>query len=267
MEVIVIDNASGDDSIHMVRREFPNVNLVVNSANTGFAKGSNLGMQVSRGRYVLLLNPDSVMRPDGLTKLLKFANENPDSGIIGMKILNPDGSIQYSCRHFPTLQAAIFRNTILSHFFPKNVYALEYLMSDWDHNVSRDVDWVSGAAMLIRREFIDDVGMLDEQFFMYCEDVDLGYRAKQQGWRVTYSPGSVVVHARAKSSDRSPNRMIIEHHKSMYKFFKKHYFKNTSIILRALVPGFVMARASFFVLRNEYYRARRAISSISGNNK
>jgi GT2 family glycosyltransferase len=265
MEVIVVDNASGDDSVHMVRREFPNVRLIENTENLGFGRGSNKGIEASRGRYVLLLNPDSVVQDDSLSALLKFADANPDSGIIGLKIMNPDGTLQYSCRRFPTLQAAVFRNTILAHFFPKNTYTLEYLMADLDHTVERDVDWVSGAAMLVRREFIEDVGIFDERFFMYCEDVDLGFRAKQNGWRVTYFPGAVVVHARGRSSDKSPNRMIIEHHKSMYKFFKKHYLHQSFVLIRLIVPGMVLARASFFVMRNEYYRTRKALAGIRRN--
>ena len=262
MEVIVIDNASGDDSVHMVQREFPDVKLLVNPGNYGFGRGVNQGLEIYSGRYALLLNPDSVVSPGAFTDLIKFADANPDSGIIGMKILNSDGTLQYSCRRFPTLEAAIFRNTILTRFFPKNTYTLEYLMTNWDHTSPTDVDWVSGAAMLLRRKFVEDVGVLDERFFMYCEDVDMGYRAKQKGWRVTYFPGAVVTHARGKSSDKSPNRMIVEHHKSMYKFYKKHYFGNSSLIARMLVPGMVVARAGFFVMRNEYYRARRALDAF-----
>lgn len=262
MEVFVIDNASGDDSVNMVRREFPQVNLIANNDNRGFGRGSNQGINAAKGRYTLLLNPDSIVKPGAFSALLEFADANPESGIIGMKILNSDGSLQYSCRHFPTLGAAIFRNTILTKFFPKNTYTVQYLMTDFDHTAVSDVDWVSGAALLLRRKFIEDVGLLDERFFMYCEDVDLGYRAKQKGWKVTYFPGAVVVHARGKSSDKSPNKMIIEHHKSMYKFFKKHYLKEASIFVRMIVPGMVIARASFFVLRNEYHRARNAFAGI-----
>jgi GT2 family glycosyltransferase len=125
------------------------------------------------------------------------------------------------------------------------------------------VDWVSGAALVARRTLLDDIGLLDERFFMYCEDVDLGYRAKEHGWRVSYFPGAEVVHARAKSSDQTPNRMIIEHHKSMYQFFLKHYSKDASIIKRMIVPLGLVARASGFVGRNYFYRLKWAL----GRNK
>ncbi|HEY3298765.1 MAG TPA: glycosyltransferase family 2 protein, partial [Armatimonadota bacterium] len=112
MEVIVVDNASCDDSVHMVKREFPEVRLIENTANYGFGRASNQGIRASTGRYVLLLNPDSVVQPDAFSEAIRFADENLDSGIIGLKIMNPDGSLQFSCRRFPTLQAAVFRNTI-----------------------------------------------------------------------------------------------------------------------------------------------------------
>ncbi|MHB0913497.1 MAG: glycosyltransferase family 2 protein [Armatimonadota bacterium] len=256
LEVTVIDNASTDGSAEMVREEFPAAHLIANTRNLGFAKASNQGIRMASGRYVMLLNPDSEVRPGALSALLRFADGAPDAGIIGIKVLNPDGSLQFSCRHFPTLAAGIFRNTIIGHFFPKNTYTRDYLLADWDHKEIRVVDWVSGAALTMRREFIDDVGLLDERFFMYCEDVDLGYRAKQKGWLVVYFPHAAVVHARAKGSDQNPNRMIYEFHRSMYRFFRKHYWKDASIPVRLIVPLGLIARASFFIGRNYYYKLR-----------
>jgi GT2 family glycosyltransferase len=262
MEVTVVDNASSDGSADMVEKEFAGVRLIRNKDNLGFAVGSNIGINASRGRYVMLLNPDSEVRPGAFSRLLDFADSRPDAGIIGIKVLNSDGSIQYSCRHFPTLMAGIFRNTILGHFFPRNVYIRDYLLAEWDHSEVREVDWVSGAALVMRREFIEDVGLLDERFFMYCEDVDLGYRAMLEGWKVVYFPDAVVVHARAKSSDRTPNRMILEFHRSMYKFFRKHYLSKSSILVRLLVPMGLTARASFFIARNYFYAVRRVLPKI-----
>lgn len=266
VEIIVVDNASRDGSPEMVSEEFPDVKLIVNKANLGFAKASNQGIRASRGRYILLLNPDSIVHPGAFDALVRFGDGNPDIGIFGLKVLNPDGSIQYSCRQFPTLAAGVFRNTILRHFFPRNPYVRDYLLVEWDHSRERDVDWVSGAALVARRPLLDDIGLLDEQFFMYCEDVDLGYRAKEHGWRVSYFPGAEVVHARSKSSDQAPDRMIIEHHKSMYRFFLKHYRKNASIATRIIVPVGIVARASGFVGRNYFYRLKRAIERKRNTN-
>jgi hypothetical protein len=250
MEVIVVDNASSDKSAEVIEAKFPWARLIKNSENLGFSKACNQGIETAQGRYILLLNPDSIVQPGALRALIRFGDENPKAGIIGPKILNPDGSLQYSCRHFPTLQAGIFRNTILGKFFPNNPYTRDYLMLHWDHSETVEVDWVSGAALFIRRELLDDIGGLDERFFMYCEDVDIAYRAKQKGWRVMYFPGAAVIHARARSSDQNPNAMITEFHKSMYRFFKKHYLRDSSVFVRLLVPLGLIARASFFITRN-----------------
>src|SRR2546421_256364 len=133
-----------------------------------------------------------------------FADATPDAGIIGPKLLNRDGSLQYSCRSFPNMGAGFFRNTPLGRLFPKNRFTQDYLMSDWDHSTVRDVDWVSGAALLIRREVLEQTGGFDEGFFMYCEDVDLCYRAHELGWRVVYYPDSVIYHMIGRSSDQVP---------------------------------------------------------------
>ncbi|HET6454862.1 MAG TPA: glycosyltransferase family 2 protein [Armatimonadota bacterium] len=256
LEMIVIDNASADDSVEMVRREFPRVRLIENKANLGFAKGANQGVRSSTGRYVLLLNPDSEVKPGALSAMVRFGDENPEIGIFGPKILNPDGSLQYSCRGFPTIAAGFFRNTILTRFFRRNSYIYNYLMLGWDHSEPRDVDWVSGAALVARRELLEDIGMLDERFYMYCEDVDLAYRAHERNWRVTYFPLATVVHACSKASSKNPNRMIIEHQKSIFRYFRKHHGGRASTWL--LVPIGLVIRGSFYIARNErnYLRYR-----------
>lgn len=263
-EVIVVDNASSDDSVRMLRDDFPWVRRIENSYNLGFAKGSNQGIKISRGRYVMLLNPDSEVRPGAFSAIVQFGDENPEVGIFGAKVLNSDGTVQYSCRRFPTFVTGLFRNTILGKFFPQNPYIMDYLLAGWDHNETRDVDWVSGCAMILRRELLDDIGPFDERFFMYVEDVDIAYRAKEKGWRVAYFPGAVIVHARAKSSDKARDRMIVEFHKSMYRFFRKHYARKSSIVLWIIVPLGLIARASFFIGRNYYRWTRGKIASVLG---
>lgn len=263
-EVFVIDNASSDGSADVVEHEFPHVRLIRNKENLGFAKASNQGIAASHGRYVLLLNPDSEVQPGALSALVRFGDGNPEYGIFGARILNPDGSLQYSCRRFPTLAAGLFRNTILGKYFPHNTYLMDYLMANWDHTEVREVDWVSGCALTVRREVLDDIGAFDERFFMYVEDVDLAYRAKQKGYRVAYFPGATIVHARAKSSDKNPNRMIIAFHRSMYRFYRKHYARSTSIFLRPLVLPGLIARAAFFIARNDYRHYKQVIAIKTG---
>src|SRR5579862_4954722 len=174
-KVWVVDNVSQDGSPEMVRRDFPQVHLIENDQNLGYVKANNQAIaQAADARYVLLLNSDAyVESPATLDALADFADANPKVGIAGARVHNPDGSLQLSCRRFPTLGAGFFRNTYLGRLFPKNRYAREYLMGDFNHAEARTADWVSGCAMFIRKEMIDKIGALDERFFMYCEDVDI----------------------------------------------------------------------------------------------
>lgn len=255
-EVIVVDNASADGSAEMVSREFPRVTVISNPENLGFGRAANQGIRISNGRYAFLLNPDSTVSANALRDLVRFGDENSDVGIFGPKVLNLDGTLQYSCRSFPTLGAGLFRNTVLGRLFPKNAYTMDYLMTDWDHAETRDVDWLSGAAMVVRRKLVNEIGGFDERFFMYCEDVDLCYRAKQNGWRVTYFPKVIVRHAIGRSSDKNANRMIVEFHKSMYRFFQKNYAPRASIFTRLIVPLGLIARAGWLLARSYFNYAR-----------
>ncbi|GIV05647.1 MAG: glycosyl transferase [Fimbriimonadales bacterium] len=249
-EIIVLDNASSDGSVQMLEKEFPEVKLLVSEQNLGFSRGHNLAARAAQGEYLFILNPDTEVLPDALDLLVAYAEQHPDVAIIGPKILNPDGSLQYSCRRFPNPVAALFRNTPLGKLFPNNPYTRDYLMTDWDHNSIREVDWVSGAALFIRREVFAQLGGFDERFFMYCEDTDLCYRAWQAGYKVIYYPEPKIKHAIGRSTDLVANKMIITFHKSMYLFYKKHYADQTSILLRPLVPVGLALRASLFLLKN-----------------
>ncbi len=249
-EIIVLDNASHDGSVQMIEKEFPQVRLLVSEQNLGFSRGHNLIAKGAQGNYLFLLNPDTIVMPSALDLLVAYAERHPEMGIIGPKILNPDGSLQYSCRQFPNPTAALFRNTPLGKLFPNNRFTRDYLMTDWDHNSEREVDWVSGAALFIRRELYERLGGLDEQFFMYCEDTDLCYRAWQLGGRVVYYPEAKIVHAIGRSTDLVANRMIRVFHISMYRFYKKHYARKTPFFLRPFVPVGLALRASLFLLKN-----------------
>lgn len=253
-EIVVVDNASTDGSVEMLHGEFPDVRLIRNAENLGFAAASNQGIKASSGRYVILLNPDCVVHPGAFTELVRFGDAHPEVGIFGIRILNSNGTVFESCRRFPTLAAGIFRNAILARLFPNNPYIKEYLMADWDHSEVAEVDWVSGAALVARRETLDKIGLLDERFFMYCEDVDIAYRAKQAGWKVMYFPGATVVHLRARSSDQNPVPMIIAFHRSMHAFFKKHYAAQSSILTRVVVPLGLILRTLLLVTHNKLAR-------------
>ena len=226
LQIIVVDNASVDDTVARVRAEFPEVGLIVNAENRGFAAASNQALAAAQGRYLLLLNPDTVVPPHGLEELVAFADRHPEAGIVGPQLRYPDGSLQYSARHFPTISAALFRNTWLGRAFPKARAVQAYLMTDWDHSEVWEVDWVSGAAMLIRREAYEQIGPLDERFYWGSEDVDYGWRAHRAGWKVLYTPTPSIIHTVGRSSDQAVRRTIVNTHRSMYRLYCKHLARN-----------------------------------------
>jgi GT2 family glycosyltransferase len=249
-EVIVLDNASGDGSPDVVREEFPWVTLIASETNTGFGAAHNRAMERGSGRYLLVLNSDAVVAAGTLQGIVEFAERNPKIGVFGPKILNPNGTLQYSCRRFPTIQAALFRNTLLGRLFPRNRYTADYLMSEWPHDQPRQVDWVSGAAMVVRREVFEQLGGFDEQFFMYCEDVDLCLRARQAGWETWYVPAGGVTHEIGRSTSQIANKAIRMFHHSMWLFYRKHYIHQVAPILRPLVPFGLWVRATAFIAKN-----------------
>ncbi len=260
-EVLVVDNASEDGSREMVETAFPSVQLIANPDNIGFGAGNNSALPRARGRYILFLNSDTIVTEGALNAMVAYADESPDVGILGPKLLNEDGSLQYSCRRYPNLGAGFFRSTPLGRLFPKNRFATDYLMADWDHATPRDVDWVSGAALMIRRALIDQIGAFDVEYYMYCEDVDLCWRANHASlagadcngrgsgneigrcWRVAYYPDAVIHHLIGKSSDQAPTRMTYEFHRSQYLFYKKHYSSSMPLLLKPLIPAGIALRA------------------------
>jgi hypothetical protein len=256
IETVVVDNDSSDGSADMVAAEFPSVTLIRLNDNTGFSGGNNRAFEGLSAPYALLLNSDATCHPGSLDTLLDWADAHPDVGIIGPKVLNPDGSLQYSCRRFPTFAAGLFRNVYLGRLFPNNRPASDYLMQDFDHVSVRDVDWVSGCAMLIRRACMEQIGTLDAAtFFMYCEDMDWCLRARDAGWRVVYYPDAHFTHAIGRSSDHAADRMIIEHHRSMWRFYKKHrafFSKQVPFLLRPLVPVGILLRVIVRIARRRY---------------
>lgn len=223
-EVIVIDNDSKDDSVRHIEQCYPQATLIRNEENTGFAKANNQGMEIAQGRYVLLLNSDTVIQPDTLEIMLSFMDSRPDVGASGCKVILPDGSLDKACkRGFPTPSASFYYAFGFSKLFPNNPrfnqYQLGYLSPDEEY----EIDCLVGAFMLVRKETIDEVGMLDETFFMYAEDTDWCYRIKQAGWKNYYYPRTTIMHYKRASSRNKPLKITYEFHRSMVIFYNKHY--------------------------------------------
>jgi GT2 family glycosyltransferase len=262
-EVLVVDNASEDGSPDMVEAEFPDVRLLRQHRNLGFTGGHNLAIQERKGRDVALLNSDTVVHPGAIARLTGFMATNPDVGIVGPKLLNPDGSLQYSCRRFPNPVAAAFRNTLLGRLFPDNRFVKDYLMKDFDHTQTRDVDWVSGAAMFVQGDLVAKIGGLDPEFFMYCEDVDWCKRCWDAGYRVVYLPEAVITHAIGRSTDRVADKMIVRFHRSMLRYYRKHLISGAPSLLRpvlvALAALALSVRAGLFLAKNRLDAVRRRL--------
>lgn len=223
-EIIVVDNASRDGTLEMLRDEFPDVRVIANDTNVGFAQAINQALRVSQGRYALLLNNDTVILPDALDRLVAFADMHPEIGICGPKILNRDGTLQKQCRRsYATPWDLFCYFSGLSTLFPRSPLFARYLMTYRDENETHPADAVSGACMLIRRAVIEQIGLLDERFFAYQEDTDYCFRAKRAGWQIYYYPDAQIIHYAGRGGSRvSPFRSIWEWHRSYFLYYRKN---------------------------------------------
>jgi GT2 family glycosyltransferase len=236
IEVIVVDNASTDGSVDVVRAEFPAVRLVGNSENRGFPGAINQGISLARGRYVLLLNPDAELVGDALGTMVAFADEHLDVGVVGPQLLNPDDSVQSSRRRFPTLATAFFESTWLQPYVPRRLLERYYVGDQPDDRV-QDVDWLMGAALMARREAIERVGPMDERFFMYSEELDWCRRFREAGWRVVYLPTAQILHHEGKSSEQVLPARHIHFQTSKVRYFRKYHGHVAAEALRLFLLG------------------------------
>lgn len=222
-EMFIIDNASSDGTSLLVKTEYPQVNLVCNRQKKGFASNNNQAIRQASGRYILLLNPDTIVQDGCLAEMVRFMDEHKDAGAAGCKLLNPDNTLQYNCRRFPTPKAIFLRWATNFHDH-QHPLLRDYLMMDWDHERAREVDWFLGAFLMVRREIIDRVGMLDQRFDpLYYEDVDWCYRIRLAGYKIYYNPQAVVIHRYHRESARNLfNIMTWYHIRNIIRFFLKH---------------------------------------------
>jgi GT2 family glycosyltransferase len=256
-EIIVVDNASADNSVQFIRNEFPQVQLIENKMNVGFAKANNQGMKIAKGKYVLLLNSDTIVEPDTLDVMIRFMNEHPRIGASGCKIVLPDGSLDKACkRGFPTPSASFYYVFGLSRMFPNNPKLNQYQLGHLDPDRDYPVDCLVGAFMMVRREAIDRVGLLDEDFFMYGEDIDWCYRIKQSGWEIYYYPYVRITHYKGASSRKKPFKIIYEFHRAMVLFHRKHYQKQYSWLINVLVYAGISVKFTLSLLLNRFGSVR-----------
>lgn len=257
-EIIVIDNASSDGSAAMVAAEFPAVRLIANTENRGFTGANNQGIAVAQGRYVFFLNPDTVVVGDALAAMLAYMDAHPEVGACGPQLCYGDGSLQSSCRRFPTLVTALFESTPLAWHWPNNPWARRYRMEDGvsppraplvigpgeiatppsfagKAGTGIDVDWLVGAALLVRRELLAQIGGFDEGYFMYSEELDWCRRAKDAGWQIVYLPAAQIIHYEGKSSEQVVAARHIRFQTSKVRYFRKFHGPFQAELLRVFI--------------------------------
>jgi GT2 family glycosyltransferase len=234
-EIFVVDNASTDGSQGMIKQDFPEVKLIANSNNLGFAKANNQAIRVSQGRYVLLLNSDAFVHENTIDQIVAFMETHPEAGMAGCKLLNTDGTLQPSCTTFPTLFTELCIATGLDRLFPRNPLFGKYQMTYWDFNDIREVDSIRGAFMLVRASAIKEVGLLDESYFMYSEEVDWCYQFKKKGWKIYYYPFVETIHVWGGSVGQVQMKMLIQLYRSQIDFFRKNYGKLSAFFLKLII--------------------------------
>ncbi len=237
-EIIVVDNASDDGSVEFIREKFPQITLFTNKTNLGFSKANNVALKVAKGKFILLINPDTLVSEDTITKMIEFFNTHPDAGLAGCKILNPDGSLQLACRRsFPGPWTSFCKVTGLSTMFPKSKLLARYNLTYLDENSTYEVDAISGSFMMLKREVYEKVGGFDEQFFMYGEDLDICYRIQKDGYKVYYYPDTQIIHYKGESTKRSGLDETKYFYNAMHLFVKKHFssFYLVEIILQSAI--------------------------------
>ena len=246
LEILVVDNNSVDNSVDMLQNEFPELKLILNRKNVGFAKANNQAIKQAKGKYILLLNPDTIVQEDTLHKCVDFLEQNTNTGSLGVKMINGNGVfLPESKRSLPNPASAFYKIFGLSTLFPKSKKFGQYHLNYLNNNKTHEIDVVSGAFFITRKKILDEIGMLDESFFMYGEDIDLSYRIQKAGYKNIYFPETSIIHYKGESTKKTSINYIIMFYKAMIIFVKKHYSKekanpfiiliNTAILIRALL--------------------------------
>ncbi|HWQ12427.1 MAG TPA: glycosyltransferase family 2 protein [Roseiflexaceae bacterium] len=266
-EVIVVDNASTDDSVAMVRARFPQATLLVNTKNIGFARANNQAARVARGRYLLLLNTDAFVHAGTVDGMVAFLDTHPDAGAVGCRLYYEDGTLQRSCWSFPTLATELWTALYLDRIFRASLVFGRYQMTHWAMDDTRPVDALLGACLMVRRDVVDRIGLFDEQFFMYSEEVDLCYRLRRAGYRSYYLHEVSATHIWGGSARQIPHESFLRLYRSRVQFFRKHHgwvavwALKAVLLLSSLVR--VLLGPLMFVVRRESSFAQIARNYLS----
>ena len=249
-EIFVIDNNSADGSVQMVAEKFPSVKLISNGTNTGFARANNQAIQQASGRYVLLLNPDTLVQEDTFHKCMAYMDEHPDAGSLGVKMIDGKGSfLPESKRALPTPAVAFFKIFGFTALFPRSRTFGRYHLGYLDKDTIHDVDVISGAYMFLRKSVLDKTGWLDEDFFMYGEDIDLSYRIKMAGFRNVYFPHTTIIHYKGESTKKGSINYVIMFYNAMIIFSRKHFSKSTARYYALFIHLAIYVKAGVSILQ------------------
>jgi N-acetylglucosaminyl-diphospho-decaprenol L-rhamnosyltransferase len=256
-DVYVVDNASDDGSVEMTREEFPGVHAISLPENIGYGAANNVGLRSALDevsgppRYLLLLNPDTVLPPAALAQSIAFLDEHPKSGAVGPKLVRQDGSLDKACRRgFPTPAVALYHFLFLDRLFPRSPRFARYNVTYLDQDKQAEVDSLVGAFMLLRREALDQAGLFDESFFMYGEDLDLCFRIRQRGWQIWYDPDVTVLHYKGASSKQNSSKANYEFYRAMLLFHRKHFASQTFFLVNWLIVAAIVFKGGWALLRN-----------------
>ncbi len=256
----VVDNGSRDGSPEMVLADFPQVNLLWNDENVGYARACNEGIALTEEPFILVMNADTILSQNTASIIVSFFETHPDAAVVGPRLLNTDGTLQFSCREFPSIAQAA-GHAFIGLLSEKNPWTRKYKKREWDHLSEREVDWVSGAFMGLRREALEQVGGFDEKYFMYVEDVDLCWMLRQKGWEVWYIPFGDVIHHIGQSSKLATTRMTYHHHRSMFRFYRKTYSGPLKPFMSSLIFLGLVARFCLVSGLNGLNRLKSSFSS------
>ncbi|MEO1021633.1 MAG: glycosyltransferase family 2 protein [Bacteroidota bacterium] len=228
-EIIVFDNASDDGSVEKLTDRYRHTRVIASAENIGFGRGNNEAYRYSKGAFIFLLNPDTILVDDSVDRMVRFMQDAPNMGLVSPRLLYEDGSLQRSIRKFYSFYGSLFDNRFMNPVIARFPVLTRWLPGMVNHHRSQYIDWAKGAALLIRREVIDQIGLFDPRFFIYGEEIDLCYRIGQAGWDKVYLNSCKIIHLEGKSTIQASARMFIMNYKGLYLFLKKHFDRNTLI--------------------------------------
>ncbi len=265
-EVIVVDNASSDDSMTYLPQRFPLVKFIANKYNSGYAKANNIGLQQASGKYILFLNPDTIIPEDSLQRCLHFMEQHPRAGALGIRMVNGHGHyLKESKRGFPSPLTSLYKIAGLTALFPKSKIFAKYYHGHLDENQDQEVDVLSGAFFLTKKEVLEKTGSFDERFFMYAEDIDLSYRIQQAGYKNYYFAGSQIVHFKGESTNKESLRYTKLFYKAMSQFVKKHYSGSRSFLYVIVIHLAIALRAGIAAIGNLFRQIKKRIFTNQQN--